>query len=144
MKRHPGYPFEPKSITYVRPGDFWAIPTRRGGWYCCGQVLEISDLTKSRSLIIGLLDWCEPDPPTAEAIAGAAVLSCGHAHVKTVRETGGMLLGHADPPTVAGIADPNLSTWGFKLIEGLAHDHFGRHFPESPVLATERPAGIAR
>ncbi|MBB2948986.1 hypothetical protein FB565_008772 [Actinoplanes lutulentus] len=54
-----------------------------------------------------------------------------------------MLLGHASPPIVPGIADPNLATWGYKFIESLAHEHFGRHFPESSEPATERPAGIA-
>ena len=142
MSRHPGCPFEPKSTSHVRPGDFWAIPTRRGGWYCCGQVLGISDLTQSRSLVVGLLDWCEPQPPSAETIAGAAVLHYGHAHVKTVRETGGMLIGNATPPAISGIADPNLSTWGYKFIESLAHKHFGRHFPDSSTPAIERPAGI--
>jgi hypothetical protein len=55
--------------------------------------------------VVGLLDWCEPDPPTAESIANSAVLRYGNAHVKTVGETGGMLLGHGEPPVVAGLAD---------------------------------------
>ncbi|MCY1141033.1 hypothetical protein OWR29_23800 [Actinoplanes sp. Pm04-4] len=143
MPRHPGYPFEPKSMAHIRPGDFWGIPTRRGGWCCCGQVLGFYEWTTPRSLVVGLLDWCEPQPPTAEAISGAAVLRSGNAHFKTVRKTGGMLLGSAEPPAVAGIDDPNLVTWGYKVIEGLAHEHFGRHFPESPVPAIERPAGFA-
>jgi hypothetical protein len=78
-----------------------------------------------------------------DSIAGAAVLDCGLAHVKTVRETGGMLLGHGEPPFVAA-ADPDLQVWGYKTIEGLAHEHFGRHFPPTPARVTERPAGVAR
>src|SRR3954465_2814050 len=144
MSRHPGYPFEPRSTAFVRPGDFWATPTRRGGWYCSGQILAISDLTTSRSVIVGLLDWCEADPPTAQSIANAVVLDYGHAHVKTVGETGGMLLGHGEPPVVACLADPNLPTWGYRFIEALAHRYFGRHFPEFPTPAIERPAGIGR
>lgn len=93
MSRHPGFPFEPKSTAFVRPGHFWAIPTRRGGWHCCGRILAISDLTATRSVVVGLLSWCEPHLPTADTIAGAPVLDYGVAHVKTVRETGGMLLG---------------------------------------------------
>jgi hypothetical protein len=142
VKRRPPYPFEPKSTAYVRPGDFWAIPTRRGGWYCCGQILAIPDPADSRSVVVGLLDWCEPHPPAAEAIAGAEVLRHGLAHIKTVRETGGTLLGNAEPPVVDGLADPNLGSWGYQFIEELAHDYFGRHFPERPVPALERPAGI--
>lgn len=144
MSRHPGYPFDPKSTAHVRPGDFWAIATRRGGWYCCGLVLAISNLTATRSLVVALLDWCEPDLPTANSIAKSAVLDFGVAHVKTVRETGGMLLGRGDPPTIAGIDNPNLTVWGYRYIEGLAHHHFGRHFPLDPCPAVERPAGIIR
>jgi len=144
MRRHPGYPFDPRSTAHVRPGDFWAITTRRGHWYCCGQVLAISDLTTMRSLVVALLDWCEPDLPTASSVANVAVVDFGVAHVKTVRETGGMLLGRGDPPTVAGIGSPNLPVWGYRHIEGLAHRHFGRHFPDSVGPAVERPPGIVR
>lgn len=144
MSRHPGYPFEPRSTAHVRSGDFWAIATRRGGWYCCGLVLATSHLTKSRTLVVALLDWCESDLPTADSIADAAVLDFGIAHVKTVRETGGVLLGHGDPRTVTGIDNLNLAAWGYKHIETLAHHHFGRHFPEEPYPAIERPTSIIR
>ena len=52
MARHPGFPFEPKSTAYVSPGDFWAIPTRRGGWYCCGRVLAI-DVIGPWAVVLG-------------------------------------------------------------------------------------------
>lgn len=145
MARHPGFPFEPKSTTFVRPGDFWAIPTRRGGWYCCGQILAISDLTTSRSLVVGLLNWCEPHPPTEAAINGVRVLDYGIAHVKTVRETGGVLLGHCPlaPEELARlVGDSNWrdrGVWGYRHIAALAHKYFGRHFPDNPPVAIERP-----
>jgi hypothetical protein len=53
-----------------------------------------------------------------------------------------MLLGNGEPPVVAGLADPNLSTWGCRFIEDLGLHDFGCHFPEFPAPATERPAGI--
>ncbi|MEV4515647.1 hypothetical protein AB0K00_42685 [Dactylosporangium sp. NPDC049525] len=141
MSRHPGYPFEPKSTAYVKPGDFWAIPTRSGDRYCCGQVLSISThLTASRFLIVGLLDWCQMQLPTGDSITGAAVLDFGVAHVKTVRETGGHLLGHGAVPVVAGTDDPNLTTWGYMFIERLAHRHFGRHFLQEPGHTAKQPA----
>lgn len=152
MARHPGYPFEPKSTAYVRPGDFWAIPTRRGGWYCCGRVLavDVQEVATSRSLIVGLLDWCEPDPPTSDRIVGCIVLDYGVVHIKTVRETGGVLLGHRPLDADGGLevllgghAVNDCPVWGYKSIEGVAHDRFGRHFPEQPAGATMRPAPLS-
>src|SRR5262249_13355082 len=148
MSRHPGFPFEPKSTAFVRPGDFWAIPTRRGGWYCCGRVLATSDLTATRSIVAALLSWCEPQPPTTDTIAGARVIEYGIAHVKTVRESGGMLLGHR-PLDADGLDQllndrdmRNVNVWGYLSIEYLAHEHFGRHFPEDPPIAIERPTSL--
>ena len=153
MARHPGFPFAPRSTAYVRPGDFWAIPTRRGGWYCCGLVLanEVLDVSPRRSLIVGLIDWCGPEPPTSENIAGCSVLEYGIAHVKTIRETGGVLLGHRQLETDAGLdallgrrSLYDCSVWGYRFIEGVAHEHFGRHFPEQPPYASERPVPTVR
>ncbi|WP_213455471.1 hypothetical protein [Rhizomonospora bruguierae] len=150
MARHPGFPFEPRSTAYVSPGDFWAIPTRRGGWYCCGIVLAInvSEVAPSRSLIVGLLDWCGPRPPAVDTMTGATVLAHGEAHVKTIRATGAILLGHM--LLDAGGLDALLNgrvvrdcpVWGYKSIEDLAHEHFGRHFPERPTRATRLPAPL--
>ncbi|GEL98049.1 hypothetical protein [Cellulomonas terrae] len=102
----------------------------------------------NRSIAVALLDWCEPQPPTAASIAGAGVLDWGHAHVKTVRESGGALVGHRPLELDGGLAgliggddlDPMVgSTWGYLFIEDLAHARFGRHFPEEPLVALERP-----
>lgn len=145
-------PFTPKSTAYVRAGDFWGIPLRRGGWYACGRVLRLGD---SRvDLTIGLLDWCEPTPPTTDNIAGARVLDYGSAHIKTIGLTGGALLGHrpleADGgwPVLVGVPDEgrrwNEPAWGYLEIEGRTHEYFGRHFPEHPIPASERPAPLQR
>lgn len=146
----PAYPFEPRSTAHVRTGDFWAIPTRRGGWFCCGRVLATGTLTAAptRSLIVGLLDWCEPAVPTAELIAGRAVLAFGNAHIKTIGKTGGPLLGHRalEDDGLEAIVDPDalehVPVWGYASIEELAHQFFGRHFPLEPDPATERPAHL--
>jgi hypothetical protein len=53
-----------------------------------------------------------------------------------------MLLGRGTPPVVQGLDNPSLGSWGYKFIEDLAHDHFGRHLPEEPHPAVERPTGI--
>jgi hypothetical protein len=150
VAKHPGFPFAPKSTAHVRAGDFWAIPLRRGGWYACGRVLRVWD---SRvNLTVGLLDWCEPVLPTPDNIAGARVLRYSMIHIKSGRLTGGELLGHRPLVQDGGweslVGEPDLGpgvhegAWGYLFIEELAHGHFGRHFPESPNPAVERPVPL--
>jgi len=82
VQRHPGYPFIPRTGAYIRPGDFWAVPLRRGGWYACGRVLDTQTGLGNRLVTVGLLDWCEADEPTSDAIAGVRVLEYGIEHVR--------------------------------------------------------------
>ncbi|WP_104434997.1 Imm26 family immunity protein [Kineococcus xinjiangensis] len=35
---HPGYPFQPRSTSYLQPGDFWAVPLSDSR-FACGRVL---------------------------------------------------------------------------------------------------------
>ena len=143
------FPLTPRSTAKIEPGDFWAVPLRRGGWFASGRVLQLLD---SRVLlVVGLLDWCEPLPPTAETIAGASVLAAGAAHIKTIELTGGALLGHRDlaqdgglPRLVAALPEvlDDPPVWGYLSIEDKAHDAFGRHFPDQPSPATERPSAL--
>jgi hypothetical protein len=103
-------------------------------------------------LTIGLLDWCEPTPPTRDNIAGARVLAYGGARIKTIGLTGGALLGRraleADGGGRVLVGVPgegsgwNEPAWGYLAIEHRAHEHFGRHFPERPNPAVERPAPL--
>jgi len=152
MSSRPAFPFLPKKASSVRPGDFWGIPLRRGGWYACVRILEFDDEIPN-AVVVGLLDWCEPHLPTPESIAGAVVLKFGAAHIKTVGETGGQILGNRpledDSELDAVIAhihasQGDISGWGYCHVEDLAHDHFGRHFPESPSIATRRPDPLRR
>lgn len=153
MPRGRVFPFEPRTTASVRPGDFWAIPTRRGGWYCCGRVLatgSAGSLGRRTALVVGLMDWCEPHPPTADALAGAVVTDHGATHVRTVRETGGPLLGHRPLESDGGLdallagrpVHDDLVGWGYASIEVRAHALFGRHFPDTPAVATGRPAPL--
>jgi hypothetical protein len=148
--RHPGYPFVPRTVAYIRPGDFWAIPLRRGGWYACGRVLDTQTGLSNRLVTVGLLDWCEPDKPTPDAIAGVKVLDYGIEHVRFIAAHGG-IRGHRPLELDGGAAHlldgrplrgSDVSVWA-DSISGYAHARFGRHFPETPVKATERPSGIA-
>ena len=150
MSNHPGYPFMPKTTTHLRAGDFWPIPLRRGGWYACGRVLRVLD-GRSR-VIVGLVDWCEPTQPTADTIQSRKILTSGTANVRSIAETGGPILGNApledeadwdtrlrrpgEPPRVGDVA------FGGEGLESVAHEYFGRHFPDHPVPATERPAPL--
>lgn len=140
MPKHPGYPFVPKTTAHVRVGDFWAIPLRRGGWYACGQVLYVPE--GRVNVVVGLLDWCEPDLPTADAIAGAPILDWNAVHIKSIRLTGGPLLGNS--PLEPGGWAMGWTGWGYLEIESRAHNHFGRHFPDEPNRAVERPQPLRR
>jgi hypothetical protein len=93
----------------------------------------------------------EAVPPTAASITGRTVLAGGRAHIKTIRETGGELLGHRSLEDDGGLdaligpGVPNAApTWGFVSIEERAHQHFGRHFANEPAFATERPDHIGQ
>jgi hypothetical protein len=41
-----GYPFEPKSIARLQPGQFWAVPLTDGR-HACGRVLHVPDTADS-------------------------------------------------------------------------------------------------
>jgi hypothetical protein len=103
--KRPDYPFEPKSNTWLEPGQFWGVPLSDGR-YACGRVLAVPDernpdpvLWGERDSMVffaGLMDWVADDPPTAETIAGARLLEQGTAHVKTIRRNGQFVLGRRD------------------------------------------------
>lgn len=65
-------------------------------------------------------------PPAAAELAGRGVVARGHAHIKTITQTGGAVLGcrglHEDG--LIAESDPE-STWGFMYITRLAAWHFG-------------------
>jgi len=100
--RLPAYPFAPKSSAYLEPGQFWAIPlsNRR---FARGRVLDIkrhddgdphARYLGNRAFLAGLLDWTGSQPPTADGIADARLADQGQAHIRTIRDTGGVILGH--------------------------------------------------
>jgi hypothetical protein len=97
------YPFEPKSITYLRAGQFWVI-TLSDGRFGCGRVLHVpgpsepgpSLYLNTRIFLAGLMDWSGDDPPTAQAIAGYKLLEQGRAHVAAITDAGSKILGQRD------------------------------------------------
>ncbi len=78
------YPLEPKSIAYLRAGQFWAVPLSDGR-FGCGRVLYVpspsdpqpSLYLNTRIFLAGLMEWSGSEPPTAQAIAGCKLLEQG-------------------------------------------------------------------
>ena len=97
------YPFEAKSIAYLRAGQFWAVPLSDGR-FGCGRVLyvpspsdpEPSLYLNTRIFLAGLMDWSGYEPPTAQSIAGCKLLEQGRAHVTAITDTGSKILGQRD------------------------------------------------
>lgn len=85
------YPFVPKSTAHLVPGQFWSIPLSNGR-FACGRVLQLDECSR-RMFLAGLLDWCGEVAPTHESIANAGLLAHGAAHVKTIAENQGAILG---------------------------------------------------
>jgi hypothetical protein len=89
------YPFVPKTTAHLAAGQLWSIPISDGR-FGCGRVLRIDPdrAYGARVLFVGaILDWIGDEPPTPEAIAGRPALSIGVAHVRSVRENGGEIVG---------------------------------------------------
>lgn len=101
--REPAYPFEPRSNAYLRPGQFWGIPLSDGR-FACDRVLAVLSrehpdpllMRSTKAFLAGLLDWVGDAAPDADAIAGAALLAQGQAHVLRIRENGRLVLGCRD------------------------------------------------
>jgi len=97
----PGYPFEPKSIAHLVPGQFWGVPLSDGRW-ACGRVLAVKAESDAyfpgnrRTFLAALMDWEGDQPPTPEGIAGGRVVAQGWAHVRTIQLNGRLILGCRD------------------------------------------------
>lgn len=149
------YPFEPKSTAYLEPGQFWGVPLSDGR-FACGRVLAVPREPDAfvpagrRMFLAGLHSWVGDARPTSEDIAGAELLAQGFAHIRTIRENGGQVLGRRPldlddvvpsrwrsheaggtvwvyegptrlrPATAADASLPIMTTWGFKVISVIA------------------------
>ena len=63
-------------------------------------------------------------------IVGRCVIEYGYAHLKTITENGGALIGEVEPwwpwpPELANL--DNTSTWGYRVISILAQNYYGEH-----------------
>ena len=91
------FPFVPKSIADLLPGQFWAIRLSDGR-FACGRVLRISKPLKGlpNMFVAGLLDWVGAAPPTGTTIAGASLVEYGQASIQMIQEAGDGVLGYRD------------------------------------------------
>ncbi|MCE2570054.1 Imm26 family immunity protein [Motilimonas eburnea] len=125
------YPFKPKSTSYLKRGQFWSVPLENGK-YCCGVVVgKLSTLDKvdSRMFIAALLDWVGDTPPTIDLVAGSRILEQSYAHIKTIQETGGEILGEGFKTSSEQEVYPkayDMGAWGYHYILALATKTYGR------------------
>jgi len=98
----PAYPFAPKSNVHLEPGQFWAVPLTDGR-FACGRVLDVkrhddgdpdARYLNNRAFLAGLLDWTGEEPPSGDSIIGAKLVDQGQAHIRTILQSGGFVLGH--------------------------------------------------
>lgn len=103
MPEEIAYPFTPKSVSRLRPGQFFGF-VLSNGTCAAGQVLTVPVhqdgdpgghlLRSQRSFVYGLLDWNGPSLPQADDLEGAAIVRWGEAHIKAITEhPPGMILG---------------------------------------------------
>ena len=122
------YPFKPKSTAYLERGQYWSIPLSNGK-YCCGVVLHLLlhlGKKEQRSFHAGLLSWDGEGPPTKEDISGCSVLESGAAHIKTITEIGGEILGKSKLKSDDDLIEKtdDIHTWGYNFINLLGEKHF--------------------
>ena len=120
------YPFRPKSTARMKDGQFWGIPLQYGA-FACGIVLSIKRTTTgtrdSRRFWAGILDWFGACQPNAEAIRGRKIVAHAFAHIKTITDNGGDIIGEVSPwwnwPAEIDVQD-DIHTWEYMDISILA------------------------
>jgi hypothetical protein len=127
------YPFRPKSTARLKPGQYWSFQLN-GGKFVSGVVLALrlkNGKIDRRSFLAGLLDWSGNALPNADELEGREIKECGFAHIKTITENGGDVLGEIGPcwgyPAVIERTDfPKIHGWGFGVIRVYGEKYFVR------------------
>jgi hypothetical protein len=107
------YPFVPKTINWLRAGQFWALPLS-DGTFGCARVIEVPPVEFRRSrveFLAGVIDWHSNVAPTSDSIAGARCLKQARAHIRAITRTGGAILGFRD------LAHDRIDPWLFRGAE---------------------------
>src|SRR5690606_11956695 len=91
------YPFAPRSTRSLKRGQFWALPLgeARFGAACVVGAHMNHGIASQRIFIAGVLQWIGSAPPTAGELAGRSIAEFAFAHIKTITESGGFILGEA-------------------------------------------------
>lgn len=108
------YPFVPKSVNWLRAGQFWALPLS-DGTFGCARVIEVPPVESRRSrveFLAGVIDWHSNVVPASDLIAGARCLMQARAHIRAITRTGGEILGFRD------LSDDGIQPWLFRGAEG--------------------------
>ena len=114
------YPFIPKSTKPLERGQFWSIPLPDGS-FGAGCVVGLhlrNGKTSSRAFIAGVVAWHGDSPPTADALGGKKIFQYAFAHIKTIIESGGQIIGKANimlddlPETAEALS---ISSWGYSV-----------------------------
>jgi hypothetical protein len=109
-ERRLSYPLVPKSVEWLLPGQYWALPLS-DGTFGCGRVIEVPghELRNSQmEFLAAVLDWHAQTEPTGEMIAGHPCLTQGRAHIRSITRTGGAILGHRE------LAADGITPWLFR------------------------------
>jgi hypothetical protein len=127
-------PFEPRSTSYLRQGQYWSFQLSNGH-FACGLVLArtTSEGKLNRTLFLGgLVNWSGPSLPTPSNLKNAGVLQSGFMHIRAIQRNGGEVNGAVDgiwdvaPEVVyTGLTSDCPSIWGYGYIRALAEKHFG-------------------
>jgi len=122
------YPYQPKSTSYIEQGQYWSLPLDGGGFGCGVVIAKVANHGNidSREFLAGLLDWFGESEPTIGQIENTSILEKGYAHIKTITETGGLILGPGvnvlNMPEIVESSD-SISTWGYNFICALANKY---------------------
>ena len=125
------FPFRPKSTARLKAGQYWSF-CLKSGLHVCGVVIaRRRDGAKinQRLFLAGLLDWSGAAAPKVEEIEGARIKERGFAHIKTITENGGDILGEVRPSWGYDEeieATDSISTWGYGVVRVYAEKHFGK------------------
>ncbi|MEO5934763.1 MAG: hypothetical protein ABIQ08_14585 [Duganella sp.] len=129
------FPFEPRSTSYLRQGQYWSFQLSNGH-FACGLVLARTTLEGklNRTLFLGgLLNWSGPSLPTPSNLKKAGVLQSGFMHIRAIQRNGGKVHGEIEETWDVGESEvvyTGLTTngppiWGYAYIRALAEQHFG-------------------
>jgi len=118
------FPFVPKSSRDLQLGDFWAVSLNDGRFGCAVVTdLKSSGVASRKNLIVGLVDWIGPVPPTKAEAAGE-IFAQGLTRIEAITATGSSILGNVPLPKGFVFA-PNFrdysvgtvhSVWGWKTL----------------------------